>query len=110
MNRVNTDVKLDPDFGKTVPPVDAIYSVEVRPEKGKAYKFFLLMPIIDEPNEEEALQHALGVLLEHDDNFTVRNCEPDAYKKTDKGRLVASFVPDDPEKFIWLCPPFHLRN
>jgi len=110
MNRVNTDVKLDPDFGKIVPPVDSIYTVEVKPTVRKPYKFILLMPIVNAENEEEALQHALAILLDNDDDFTVKEFPPDTYKSVNKGTIVASFEPDCPDSFIWLCPPWHLRN
>lgn len=113
MSSVNTNFKLDPDFGTEVPPVEYSFWVTVFPENKdlKPYRFILFMPIISvEDNMEEYLHFAVNQLLEDNDDVRIKSCEDEDTNNIPKTALVASFDPEDPQTFIWLNPPKFMRH
>jgi len=111
MSRVNTNVTLDPDFGKIVRQVDNCYWVSVTPPKILPYRFILLMPIIeDDEMFEECLYLSINQLVEDGSKTMVENFDMDTFDKVSKSTYIASFDPNNQDVFYWLSPPNHLKN
>lgn len=109
-NRVNTDVRIDPDFGTIVPPVEFTYWVMVKSKKKEvpSFRFILLMPIMHPDNQTEHVLNAVFQLIGKDvGDIVIKTFDHETYEKISKSTTIASFLPDDPETFIWLrCPVF----
>lgn len=111
MNRVNTDVKLDPDFGTIVPPVEYYYWVSVTPKKEMPYRFILMVPIIEEDEDlENLIMIAVDQLVGDAPKSVVEPFDIDSFDKVSKSTYIASFDPNCPDVFCWLLPPNHLKN
>lgn len=102
--RVNSDLNIDPDFGKDVPEFGNMYYIIVTPKAHNySWSFYIFLPKFSEPtNEFQICSDICLRACDDGDNARIHSVNEETAKLFDKSHPVIIYHNND---FVWLKPP-----
>ncbi len=102
--RINTDLSIDPDFGKDVPEFGNMYYIIVTPKSHNySWSFYIFLPKFSESVDEFQICHDLCVrACEDGDNARIHSVDEETATLYDKSYPLIIYHNND---FVWLKPP-----
>jgi hypothetical protein len=133
--RINTNVAFDPDFGKQALVSTEIFRVTIHPADPQIEKwfFYILLPIsfekiaekdtdavsddlMDEDDDEEhwgpleEAKHICEKVAGKNDGYELVEVNDDDVKRWNHSTPILSYDPNEPDSYLWLSPPFSMKN